>query len=95
MFKFFLLPMLMSFGFFRLLPQSEDLICNGVVVLMVRCFFNEFLLQLIHAFLNGRWGGCIFGIGTGNAVVSENFCKKPAGMIRYIFLIMRNLSFIT
>lgn len=59
MFKFFLLPMLMSFGFFRLLPQSEDLICNGVVVLMVRCFFNEFLLQLIHAFLNGRWGGCI------------------------------------
>lgn len=56
MFKFFLLPLLMSFGFFRLLPQSEDLICNGVVVLMVRCFFNEFLLQLIHAFFEWPLG---------------------------------------
>ena len=54
--QIFLLHLRVHQGLLLLAAQAEDLVCDGVVVLFVVRLFDEFLLQLLEAFVNAFRG---------------------------------------
>ena len=43
-------------GLLFLIPQAEDFVCDGIVVLFVICFLDELLLQFLEAFVDAFRG---------------------------------------
>lgn len=54
--QIFLLCLCIHQGLLFLIAQAEDLVCDGIVVLFVVRLFDEFLLQLLEAFVNAFRG---------------------------------------
>ena len=48
--------MAVDLGLFLLVAEPENLICDGIVVLLVVCLLDEFLLQLLKPCLNAIRG---------------------------------------
>lgn len=47
--------MAVDLGLFFLLPESENLISDGIVILLVVCFLDELFLELLQSCLNAVW----------------------------------------